>query len=178
MPLTDTPADKDQFYSSFLNEGIYVLPEERSIEPRQQKGLPNIKTNSAGEVQRGTGFINGSTNSDTVLIFDFPAGTDIPPRDKIFLDNILKAVNLSLTQVAWGTTATIGSVDELLNNGRYKKILFFSSKASFLPSGTTTGTLFPHKDSTILPAWPLTLIATDVEKKKKLWTALKALFGL
>jgi hypothetical protein len=115
------------FYKLFFNEELYHIGEKKSYASAEV--MPKHEVS-----EEGSHYVSGSITSKTLIMFS----GDIPGPDKIFLDQILKAVGLGYDKVSRLNT------NQLEENMTWEKIAASSTCEYIIAFGTD----LQHKQQT------------------------------
>ena len=172
--LPDTE-DKSAFYKAFFNESIYVVNEPEPVFFNKVSEETSAIIESAGKNIP----ISGSKMAKTLLLFNSSRTDDFPAEDKIFLSQILSAVNLSLNEVSWLNTTLYDANWEDINYTSHAEIIVaFDVAETSLPEKIEEGKILETENRRILFVDNLQQIAANKNKKKMLWEGLKTLYAI
>ncbi|MGZ5243282.1 MAG: hypothetical protein ACXWDO_04410 [Bacteroidia bacterium] len=173
----DSDEDKSSFYKGFFNEGLYVVNEpDLPIHKKAEKsGEEEIAVPEHAFLS-----VNGNKMAKTLLLFNYANTERIPESDKIFINQVLNAVKLSLENVAWLNIAKqINFSWEALNaQPQIEKIIAFGIDETLYPELITEGQIHIYNNQKILRAGKLADISMNKSQKILLWDGLKQLYGL
>ena len=166
--------DKTSFYKAFFTEDIYVLAEEELSYFAAASGGVNSNIPAPKKL-----LLSGSKMAKSLLLFNYPQPA-IPEADKNFLNQVLKAVNLSLETVCWLNAGTEKDFnwDFLQDEPQVENIITFGFEDEMLPEKLEEGKIHIYHAKKMLRAGKLADIALNKNQKKLLWDGLKNMFNL
>ncbi len=168
--------DKWLFYKAFINEHLYLVNE-----PEGSPAYPAAKNEEITEEPiHELLSLTGNKRAETLLLFNYGKAATIPENDKIFVNQVLKAVNLNFDEVAWLNVAHDPgfSWEALLEVCRAKNIIAFGLEEFMLPAKIAEGEIHIYNSRKILCAGQLSEISMNKSQKKLLWDGLKQLYGI
>lgn len=172
----DTDEEKSSFYKGFYNEGLYVVNEpdmpigKLADKPAAEMAGPEHKLLS----------LSGNKMANTLLLFNYPQTSGVPDSDKVFVSQVLSAINLNFENIAWLNIAQVKdfNLELLKNHATIQQVVAFGIDESLYPEKTEEGQIHITNHQKILKAGKLADISMNKSQKKLLWDGLKQLFGL
>ena len=175
------------FYQQFFTENLFLIP-ETSPEPaplvKTVPVQPEVLTPEDAAMGDTTSLkrftISGENKKGLVLLFSLPgeAFAVLPKND--FLTKILAAINHTPSDVAYINLEKQYAVNifDLSKETKVQQVVAFGSSLIDLATGFQVNLYKPAGIGQIplLLAEPLHLIENDVNRKKQLWSGLKAIF--
>ncbi len=164
--------------SGSQEDQLYTLKESQKAY-QHFENLSRDKT----ELSDHSGSINyyGGYQHGVLVLVNRPSSNSLIPKDRLVLENILKAVNLSFSDVAIVNISQKADLtsQRILEDFKPKQILGFGLPDDFLNDPPKPYTLANLADGcTIVISDPLSTIAAQKNLKVKLWQGLKHLFSL
>src|SRR5688572_15251662 len=118
---SETAITSSKFYSVFYSEEqLYRVQEPENFIRKLEK---------ESEASPSAPIVQGNRSSPTCILFRNENAAALPEADAQFLNNILKAVNLSLNQVAWINLAIQPQLDP--QTLEQKILLIFESESKW-----------------------------------------------
>ncbi len=117
------------------------------------------------------------TKNKILVLFHEYVAKDLPIVDKEFLLKVLKAVNLSEKDIIIVNRAhATERTEELIEKNQAKIVLAFGVNELIEGSNSNLYTISKIGNTEWLSAEELSVIGTDMNRKKQLWTSLKKIF--
>lgn len=123
----------------------------------------------------------GNNQKNIIVIVSHGSVPFLPDGELNFLSNVLAACKLSIADIAIVNSSNIKESDlQTMINSEANKVLLFGIEplAIGLPINFPAFQLQPFNSRTYLYAPELSQIESDKGLKAKLWTSLKAMFGI
>lgn len=123
----------------------------------------------------------GNNQKNIVVVVFHEAVPFLPDGELSFLSNVLAACKLSIADIGIINSYNVEQTDlQNIINSEGKKVLLFGVEplAIGLPINFPPFQLQPFNNRTYLHAPPLSQIENDKALKGRLWTSLKAMFGI
>lgn len=123
----------------------------------------------------------GNNGKNVIVIVSHKSVPFLPDEELNFLSTVLAACKLSIADIAIINSSTIEQSDlQTMINTEANKVLLFGIEplAIGLPINFPAFQLQPFNSRTYLYAPELSQIESDKGLKARLWTSLKAMFGI
>ena len=168
------------FLASFLNEGVYVLEEKTEPPIKVIEPPPPVKVEETKEPYTPDIEYSGDTKNGIAILVDYPTEKYILLKDKIILEKILKAVNLSMEEVALVNIykSQLNDIKQLCLQLKVNKGIGFGLTHPVFATLKKDSLIKSDNIDMILCNESLTLLAENREKKAILWANLKSLFHI
>lgn len=154
------------FYEKFLNEGIYLIKEKIQVVDDKEETIvhePKIDYKKP--------------SNQILMIFSYEKDILIAPKDELFLEKILEAINISRKDVEiFNIQMTGKKIEDLIKEENPTIICCFGLNQSQLPESTKDQDVTILENAKILSSPELSVIAADINLKRKLWANLKKIF--
>lgn len=165
------------FLKHFITEEVYVL-DKNTIDENEL--VPN-ESEKVAEEQKSTPIkliYSGANQKEVLVLINYTS--NIADEDKELLFKILKAIQLTDNDIMLLNISQNSSEQhaDLLKNISCKKIISFGTNCpSLFPDTVPNYQISIEQNRTILKSHPINEIASDVEKKKLLWSQLQKAFS-
>ena len=198
------PENNPKYWPLLLTEELYLLPEDLKKQPPVQqtpapaqppapedpklnttvaatlKAAENMPQTSPKQPNVQPDLIWGSLERGVLVLVEYPEHQLLDRPDGLFLVEILKAVGFDFKEVATLNVSRCQSAAdwEKVRSLPWKYAISFGVEHPELPftHHNTHYHIVNKEEKQILPAEKLSLIRSDVSRKKQLWNLLKQVF--
>jgi hypothetical protein len=168
----------NSFYPEFFNEGLYLVRER--VKAPQSAEVDSVRQNLSGAIEKESSVspFNGLKRPETLLLFNYQEGQDIPEADRQFVTKVLEAANQQFAEAEKLNinAAGIAAWEDIVKHSDAACILAFGIPAQLLPEGLERGKLLMSEDRKILSMESLGIVAANISLKKLLWEGLKQMY--
>lgn len=177
-----------QFLGQFIQEGIYVLPEEQTVPPSSIVEQKREENQAVEEINPQSEEIIpklpqiGEFRKQILILVNNPKSDGITEEEKDFFSKLIPAIKLTWTDVAVvNINSLIGNEQDLLefiNSYDYKFLLAFTGELPVLKF-SANGNLYESIKSASkihLASNPVNELNNDKAEKVKLWNELQQIF--
>lgn len=171
--------DELSFLANFLNEGIYVVNDNIETDLKEEKD-PEISTVKEPEpvIDHEIEFF-GENKKQVCIIVDYDNDEWIIPKDKLVLQKILTAVDLSFDDIALVNVNRLPDYDleKIINLIPNAKVISYGISESLTLDIEKNKVITDDNRQLLCCSDSLTSIAMSKQKKTVLWNNLKEMFG-
>ena len=171
--------DSLSFYKLFFNEELYNLNEKKPYALTENKNQ-NILSESKSSYNAIQEFFEGIT-AQTLIMFNYPSGAQMPAGDKVLLGQVLKAVGLDFESVSRLNTSKLPQNikwEDIAENSQSDFVICLGVDKKYMPDHIGEGQIYNINGKRALCAASLSELILNNSKKKLLWQGLKEIYGI
>jgi len=167
------------FYKLLFGDELYHIDENKTYSDIDMLQNHNVSESEAAYHNDQSHF-EGIT-SKTLIMFNYPESSDMPPGDKVLLGQVLKAVGLSFETVSRLNVVRLPqntSWDNIAAQSGADYVIAFGVSKKYMPIGIDEGQIYNIDHKRVLYAATLTELIENNLRKKMLWQGLKEIYGI